>query len=321
MSNKLEVDIQLLIDLKNKGLSCQKIENITGIDKSTVYKKLVETNVLFKNGNLKHEINHTYFDIINTEDKAYFLGLLYADGWVCKERNLIGIELQEGDCDILKTFKNCLSSTHNIVFRKKRKQSHFNKYTFIFYSLQLKSALINLGCLPNKSLILKFPTEKQVPNHLIHHFIRGYFDGDGCVSYSTNNGVKYINFSLVGTTDMVENIKKIILANCQVTDKKLLKPSKYSTSDTFSISFGGKKQVSSIREWLYKDATIYLQRKYDKMFSFNYVETIAYNKSLCNITNCNNVGFCEGMCQKHYDMRRRNPIKFSKELKVSALNG
>lgn len=54
-------------------------------------------------------------------------------------------------------------------------------YRLACYSKKSYTDLINKGCGINKSLILKFPDETQVPQNLISHFIRGYFDGDGCV--------------------------------------------------------------------------------------------------------------------------------------------
>lgn len=73
-------------------------------------------------------------------------------------------------------------------------------------SKHFKTRLCELGCIPNKSLILKFPDENLVPKNLIKHFIRGYFDGDGCISYSFLNKEKDIispRLSLLGTENFL----------------------------------------------------------------------------------------------------------------------
>lgn len=87
--------------------------------------------------------------------------------------------------------------------------------------------LEKLGCVSNKSLILKFPTKEQVPENLTSHFLRGYFDGDGSVFLSENsNGrtdVKYsrINVQLCGTFEFLDVVRSMFnLENCIYKEKR-----------------------------------------------------------------------------------------------------
>lgn len=110
--------------------------------------------------------------------------------------------LKKDDLDHIEKFKTFMKSDHKISFRE-----HQQAYRFSIYSTELAADLIKLGCFQNKSLILEFPTEKQVPRELIHHFMRGYFDGDGCISY----GQGQLRFSVIGTELFLQRYEEIIL--------------------------------------------------------------------------------------------------------------
>jgi len=108
----------------------------------------------------KYYYNEEYFKKIDSKDKAYFLGLLYADGNVYhgtesnkKQRNRIQITLNNDDAYILQKFLNYLGSNSKLYSDKKR-------YTkLILDNKSLYNDIIRLGCIPNKSLILKFPSK------------------------------------------------------------------------------------------------------------------------------------------------------------------
>ena len=117
------------------------------------------------------------FEKIDTEEKAYWLGFLDADGCIHNGRNYdYGIELglQEQDYSHLVKFKDFIEKDNKICYREK-----INSYRYQFKNKTMNKDLINLGCVPHKSLILKFPDEDQVPDNFLIPFIRGYFDGDG----------------------------------------------------------------------------------------------------------------------------------------------
>lgn len=209
----------------------------------------------------KFNLNENYFNIIDSEDKAYFLGLLYADG--ANYNNTVSISLQEEDKKIIEIFVKYIEYTGKLYFRKAKKVTYKNQYRLDLHSKTLTQALIKLGCVPKKSLILKFPNKKQVPKKLLHHFIRGYFDGDGSVSFSKVNNYYYPNFSIVGTKDVCENIIKIFNTKCAI---KTLYLEKYG-ENTFKVRTGAQKSCLKIYNYLYKDATLYLERKKEKFLS------------------------------------------------------
>jgi hypothetical protein len=115
-----------------------------------------------------------------------------------------------------------------------------------------------LGCVPNKSLILKFPTFNQVPDNLIRHFIRGYFDGDGCIHINLKE--RNVRLLFEGTEDFLMHIRDILYKNLNVKYAVVEK----SQSKSYHINYGKYADVELIYKYLYKDCNIYLDRKLKK---------------------------------------------------------
>jgi intein-encoded DNA endonuclease-like protein len=205
-----------------------------------------------------YNIDETYFEKIDTSEKAYFLGLLMADGWVGK--NVVAISLQEKDKEILEKFIFYIKYKKSLSFKKKQKDTWQNQYTLHLNSKKITKDLYNLGIVPNKTEKATFPTKEQVPEYLQSHFIRGYFDGDGCIGiYSKKNNINY-SFSIIGTNNIIENIKQILIKNCDLNTNKT--SNKYGIS---IINYGAKKDLIKIREYLYKDSKdLFLTRKKEK---------------------------------------------------------
>jgi len=218
----------------------------------------------------KYISDEKFFERIDTEEKAYFLGLLYADGnnYVRELHNYeVSIKLQAQDKIILEKFKNLISpqSSLKLIIDKKTNNLY---YLFKINNKKISEQLSCLGCIPNKSLLLKFPN--FIEEKLINHFIRGYFDGDGSLyckkpKYKTN----YINYglSIVSSKMFCEEIKHIIENKINIHfSSKLSRPKTNQITTTLSV--GGNKQVKKVLDWLYQDATIYLPRKYTKYQEF-----------------------------------------------------
>ena len=176
---------QLILDL-NTALDFYKDNNITV--KNCSIKFNIDRHILsnyFKskgikiNPNGKQNINSNIFNTIDTEEKAYWLGFLYADGNVL-DNNTISLELSTVDKEHLIKFNSFLNKSLDIREDK-------NRVRCIFKDTTIKNSLVNLGCIPRKSLVLRFPKDKQVPKRLKRHFVRGYIDGDGSIYKSNNN--------------------------------------------------------------------------------------------------------------------------------------
>lgn len=214
----------------------------------------------------------TYFDDIDTEYKAYILGLIYADGTIDdmvkgrREWRLV-ISLQEEDGYVL---QKLLDDTNKLKIRISnppavQKQGWKKRVIAYIGNTYMCKTLVNLGCGPRKSQLgMQFP---DIPEHLIHHFIRGFFDGDGCVTVNKRiyRGKRVIseNFKLklaFTSTDSVFLDK--VMEYLPIT--KVYKRKKLRSMMVHTYWIERKLDIENVYEYLYKDANYYFDRKYNK---------------------------------------------------------
>ena len=251
-----EID-EKAIELINSGISHRETARMLNIDQQSMSLRLRTYFNICPLPDGKKYVNSNYFKTIDTEEKAYWLGLLYADGYVNEES---GIELTLKDKDHVEKFKKAIDSTHNI----QEKNTILNNKTFTNYRISIKDKqiskdLIRLGCFQNKSLILKFPTEEQLPNHLIRHFIRGYVDGDGTISISNSKSPQAV-LSIVGTRCFINSYVLFLEKELDIKFGSYLG----INGKAFSKTVCGNIKAKKVIDYLYSDINIYLDRKYEK---------------------------------------------------------
>eukprot|EP01084_Bolivina_argentea_P015209 28433_1 len=125
--------------------------------------------------------NSNFFNTWNPT-MAYWLGFLFADGNVYKTATIsrIQLELKCSDYGHVAKYKAALQSTYKLGLYKATKSPNC-KARHSISSKILTTKLIQLGCIPRKSLTLEWP--KNIPDEYVHHFVRGYCDGDGCIHF------------------------------------------------------------------------------------------------------------------------------------------
>lgn len=256
--------IDKAIELRKDGLSYAKIGEIINADRKKVSFYLKEKGYgpnkkyvrnVQKQPNKKH-VNHQAFKKINTEEKAYWLGFMYADGCVNRTSNRIELSLKEEDYNHIVKFKNFLESEHAIGKKSKTiKDKIYISYRLGITSSELKNDLIKHGCVPNKTKILKFPNLKK---ELVRHFIRGYVDGDGCI---TNHATSKISLEILGTEDFLRDI----LNYYNFPKDKYIYTFKHS--DIKRLILSGENAFNVINN-LYKNSNIYLDRKFNSYNKF-----------------------------------------------------
>ena len=197
----------------------------------------------------------TNFEIIDTEEKAYWLGFLYADGSVGSKEDKIELGLAEKDLKHIEKFRDFMNITNKISYREKTKS-----YRMSFRSAKCKQDLIDKGCIPKKSLILDFPNENQVPKHLIRHFIRGYFDGDGWFT----NTESCFQIGIIGTENFINGFLNSIKNTNK--DNKIFDVHRKNGAKRYV--FVVYDDVLNFLNWIYKDSNIYLERKYNSYLDF-----------------------------------------------------
>ena len=239
-------------------LSGCKISKELNISLYTVYSVLESKNIKRRSNSInskKYKCNENFFDIIDTEEKAYWLGFMYADGYVISAKNAIGLSLSITDKSHIEKFLNSLESNNKVSIYHNNIGKEYCR--IIIHSSKIKDDLIRHGCLEHKTFNLTFP---DIRNDLIHHFIRGYFDGDGSLS---KHKVKYgytHRFRLCGTSSFLKSVLNYI----GFSNTRLNKRHKDRDNDNYDIDIGGNIQVLNIMEYLYKDSNIFLDRKYNR---------------------------------------------------------
>lgn len=212
--------------------------------------------------NRKHPVDEGFFDKIDTELKAYLLGFLLADGNICNGRLSIRLGLKD-ESFLRELSKNFLNGQDLVRLRDPSKTPRFIEGRKI---KNLGSAELSISCkqwveplaklkmIPAKSLVLEFP---EISESLLPHFVRGYFDGDGCLSRRRHSGaVRYI-FNVVSSASFCDTLKTILSANLGVRAY-----SQQSKSQIHNIAVTGNQQLKILMDWLYKDATFFLPRKH-----------------------------------------------------------
>lgn len=216
----------------------------------------------------KYPIQEDFFDKIDTEEKAYVLGLLYADGYNNTDRNSVKLTLKESDKEILEKISSVIQPTKPLgLYRTNKSQKGFensqNAVSLTIANKHISQRLVELGCGKAKTHNLIFPTEEQVPKHLQRHFVRGYFDGDGSVS-----GDKQKQFCFVGTINFLLPLQQILIEELGFSKTKLDQRHKDREDSIRALRYCGINQCIKFRDWLYEDSTIYLKRKFDVFSSY-----------------------------------------------------
>ena len=205
----------------------------------------------------KKNYNEDYFEQIDTEDKAYFLGFIYADGSVIyyneKYRYKLVLKLHTKDNHILESLINYVDGEMDIWFDGQREMCEVG-----FSGKKMVIDLIKLGVTPNKTFTLKYP---NIDEKLEKHFLRGYFDGDGCIrtSFDKRDGTKRGDLRIVGgSLDMLNKLNERMNVLFGTNINKLYGP---KDKEFKYIGWAGMTDIEKIYEGFYSETNLFLERK------------------------------------------------------------
>jgi hypothetical protein len=253
------------IMLYEQGLTIDEVASIIQTTRTTVWNHLRKrglmrsVSVVQTTRRESRQPYRTFFDIIDSEEKAYWLGFICADGWIDGNETRgyrLGIELAAIDEEHLKKFASLFSAT--ITHRERYKQSGQIKsmVSVRVGSKHLIQALMEKGVTPAKSLSEGVADVFQyIPISLLHHFIRGNFDGDGSISRHGRGVVVNMNS---GSQRFLSHIRDAITTHAHVRIPPFEKKSK---GNMYRINWGARGDCIAIANWLYQDASLYLARK------------------------------------------------------------
>lgn len=211
--------------------------------------------------------NPNFFSNIDTEEKSYWLGFIYADGsLITNDKNKstfrLTIGLSKKDQDHLQKIANIFNKPikNKSQICTLSNNNNLNELAILHVqSKQVFQDLINIGIEQRKTFSNSTKIIDNIPEQLINHFIRGLFDGDGSISYWGNNK-RNSKFAIYGTEPILKKIQNIMIKNIP----KLTKTKISQGTNIYNLEYSSKFIMKNIYEFLYTDATIWLERKRNK---------------------------------------------------------
>lgn len=251
MTNEEEIEI---INKRKNGVRLTQIMNEYSIKSPKTIYDIIKRNGIKKVGNKKYIVDENYFSIIDSEEKAYWLGFLYADGYVRLKNNRSGqlkFKLSVKDRNHIDLFNSCVNSNYKIKdytssVKYKGGFSKSNVSELSIYNTKIVKDLIRLGCVNKKTFSIRMP---DIEKSLHRHFIRGYFDGDGNI-YKNKNRSNSFQVSIASNFEFNSDIKDI-LGYGRI----------YKNGNIHLLIFSKLSEVLDFYNYIYDNSTIYLLRK------------------------------------------------------------
>ena len=254
-------NVLAMCEMYKNGKLLKEIADEFGTTRATVSKLLKKNGIEIDR--FTYHFNEHYFDDVNSQDKAYILGLLWADGHNRVDKGSVILELQEDDKDLLESINNVTDNERPLrkVELNKKNPKWKNQYNLLWQSKYLSDLLNKYGMCQRKSLVLEFPN--WLDNKLYPHFIRGYLDGDGCICCLKND--TRIQVSMVGTRMFLESVQSIC---CDLGVKAYITHDERADDVICQLAIVSNSSSMIFLNWIYRNANLKLERKYQKYQQF-----------------------------------------------------
>jgi DNA-binding transcriptional regulator WhiA len=224
--------------------------------------------------NKKYAVDESYFEKIDTEDKAYWLGFLYADGYINDKPSEYALEigLIRSDKDHIELFSKYIKSNYlikdRIISKKylKKNGKYCESSHLRIYNKKVVEDLIDKGCTNNKSWTITFPNFLE--HNLERHFIRGYFDGDGSICKKGPN--QYV-VNICGNELFINALKCVLDKFLDYTYICINK------NNLNNLLISNNKDCLAFYKFIYEDCNLFLNRKKKTYENINIIEK---NKNL-----------------------------------------
>lgn len=278
---RLEISIDKLVEQYKLGYSTKYLSQFYNCSTTTIERRLKEANCEIDYNYRKYTLNEKFFDIIDTEDKAYWLGVMLTDGNLSKK--LIKLSFNRSDEGHLKKFLKSISSSHPIKYQEtKAYVSIGNKH--------MRENLIYKGVLANDRKVFKVPVDLE------RHYWRGAIDGS-TTEFEINS------IGLLGSKETCESFRFFCQKNVN-TQASI----KYQENNIWSYKINGNLAYN-LTKILYDKSSIYLERKYQKYLKWSnlcenkplYPRVVKFFKSIfsnidLSIKKCKLNKSLEGIC-------------------------
>lgn len=264
-----------ILKMYNDGKSIREIDRTTGVERGVIKRFLKRNGVDIRSAKYyhgtethrKYHYDRDYFKIIDSEDKAYWLGFIWADGCIMKRGEnsyLIQIALKESDIGHLEKFKKCIKSNYEIkTYRNYMEESGAEGVCRIqINSTTMAKDLMRLGVMPNKSVSKFYVDFSKISDDMIRHVARGYYDGNGC--YYIKDGK--VELSACGNKESIFEISGF-LEKFGVTSR-VSERHPDRDNNNFTIKNVRKNEVYKFFNLMYLDSYMWLDRKYEIAINF-----------------------------------------------------
>lgn len=277
-------EVEKLLYCAKNYTSYAEISKIMGRSVNAITYKLYELHIHIKEKSIiekslyrrAYSVDDNYFETIDSQKKAYWLGWLITDGYVISEINTkrngvnnvnhIGLHLQKTDYSVLEELKTELKASYPISTRKRSVREIKNgktinsneSCTLEFSSAKMVQDLAKYGIHQNKTYDVVFP--KELDSKYYPGFIAGVISGDGCINIKLNHGKTYLLRCIIaGTLDLIDNIKNILVKEIGVNpDKKITKNKDSKCLYTLELN---QTETIALYYWLQKNGISLMERK------------------------------------------------------------
>lgn len=254
-----EEQIEKIKQMINEGALLKDVAEFCNLNTETTKIRLNELGIKITNVNrINKRIKKDYFSIIDSPEKAYWLGFLFTDGCVdhYQKTGRIRLQLQEQDKEILEKFKEDLGIDSKIIYDIRKNSTCCSVE---FTDEQIFNDLAKYGIIPRKTYEIDYIPYQTIPRKYWSQYALGLYDGDGSLSYSDDFSkdvtLNYTAYHEKEVNDFQSLIN--ILINSNKTNKNFF-------TSAWHTQWRGRLQVLNILDVLYKDSPRFLKRKYDK---------------------------------------------------------
>lgn len=221
------------------GFSAEAISEAYDVHPTTIRDIVKRTGAKFRDRRASRttHIRTDFFNEIDTPIKAQILGLIYADGNVAQRDGIIS----HASIDQHSNYKVWLNRLGVLWGGSVISGGRDTSSKVTIPGTELAEALVRHGVVPAKSKVLKPPV---LPDEFVHHFIRGYIEGDGYISKHSSQPKVVI----LGTKELLGWMHHTICTRLHWDQNQTLRQ---RSDHLYELSIGGRFQVPSLLEWLY----------------------------------------------------------------------
>lgn len=251
----MQLDYKKIYEIEHiqNGLSYKQIRDKYKISRGT-WDYYIRQKLKFKADLRKYRANDNFFEVINSEEKAYLLGFLYADGYLSSDGRM-GCRLKIDDVEIIKLIQKYICPNSPIEYGNNQNFKRRPQCSIRWKSKKMYQKLLNLDFCIDKthtnSNVLTY-----IPEPYKKDFIRGFLDGDGCITYNSYRNSNWKKISLCWSNGSSKILEDIFNYFKDVEGGVLKYHNTY-----YTLRYDKIKSVQKILSFIYDNATLYLKRK------------------------------------------------------------